>query len=47
MDAVQAAGMIRRHSQVWVRTPDGWRMAAAHASFIPDPAAPDEAGMSQ
>jgi hypothetical protein len=23
--------------QTWVRTPDGWRVAAAHVSIIEDP----------
>jgi Protein of unknown function (DUF3225) len=30
------AGKIGRQSQVWVRTPDGWRVAAAHVSVIPE-----------
>lgn len=29
-----AAGKIGRQSQVWIRTPDGWRVAAAHVSLI-------------
>jgi hypothetical protein len=32
-------GKIGRQSQVWVRTPGGWRVTAAHVSIIPDPAA--------
>jgi hypothetical protein len=35
-----APGKIGRQSQVWVRTPQGWRVAAAHVSLIPDPDAP-------
>jgi hypothetical protein len=31
------AGKVGRQSQVWVRTPAGWRVAAAHVSVIPDP----------
>lgn len=42
-----APGMIGRQSQVWMRTADGWRVVAAHVSFIPDPAATDDAGTSQ
>jgi hypothetical protein len=30
-------GMVGRQSQVWVRTPAGWRVACAHVSVIPDP----------
>ncbi len=29
-----AAGKIGRQSQVWMRTPDGWRVVAAHVSLI-------------
>jgi hypothetical protein len=36
-----APGMIGRQMQTWVRTPDGWRIAAAHVSLIPEPAQPD------
>jgi hypothetical protein len=32
-------GKVGRQSQVWVRTPGGWRVTAAHVSIIPDPAA--------
>jgi ketosteroid isomerase-like protein len=28
------AGKIGRQSQVWMRTPDGWRVVAAHVSII-------------
>lgn len=31
-------GKIGRQSQVWLRTPEGWRVVAAHVSVIPDPA---------
>jgi hypothetical protein len=27
-------GKIGRQSQVWMRTPDGWRVVAAHVSVI-------------
>jgi ketosteroid isomerase-like protein len=27
-----------RQSHVWLRTPDGWRIAAAHVSLMPAPA---------
>jgi ketosteroid isomerase-like protein len=27
-----------RQSHVWVRTPEGWRIAAAHVSLMPPPA---------
>lgn len=26
---------VGRQTQVWVRTPDGWRIAAAHVSMMP------------
>lgn len=29
-------GKIGRQMQAWVRTPDGWRIAAAHVSMIED-----------
>ena len=29
-------GKANRQSQVWVRTEDGWRIAAAHVSPLPD-----------
>jgi hypothetical protein len=32
-----AAGKVGRQMQVWVRTPDGWRVAAAHVSVIDEP----------
>jgi hypothetical protein len=32
-----APGRIGRQSQVWVRTSDGWRVAAAHVSLIDEP----------
>ena len=31
------AGKVGRQSQVWIRTPEGWRVAAAHVSVIPEP----------
>ena len=31
-----AAGKVNRQSQVWVRTAEGWRIAAAHVSPLPD-----------
>lgn len=30
-------GRIGRQTQVWVRTGEGWRIAAAHVSAIPEP----------
>jgi hypothetical protein len=36
------AGKLGRQMQTWVRTPDGWRIAAAHVSFI-DEAQPSDA----
>ncbi len=32
-----APGKIGRQMQTWVRTEDGWRVAAAHVSIIDDP----------
>jgi hypothetical protein len=32
-----APGKIGRQMQTWVRTPDGWRVAAAHVSIIDEP----------
>jgi Protein of unknown function (DUF3225) len=32
-----AAGKIGRQLQTWVRTAEGWRVAAAHVSLIDDP----------
>ena len=34
-----APGKVGRQQQTWVRTADGWRVAAAHVSIIDDPAA--------
>jgi Protein of unknown function (DUF3225) len=31
-------GKVGRQMQSWARTPDGWRVVAAHVSVIPDPA---------
>ena len=31
-----APGRLGRQMQTWVRTPDGWRVAAAHVSIIDD-----------
>ena len=28
------AGKVGRQSQTWIRTPAGWRVAAAHVSVI-------------
>ena len=33
-----APGKTGRQMQIWIRTPDGWRIAAAHVSVIDDPA---------
>jgi hypothetical protein len=30
-------GKVGRQTQTWVRTPEGWRVAAAHVSVIDDP----------
>jgi hypothetical protein len=30
------SGRRGRQSQTWVRTPEGWRVAAAHVSLLPD-----------
>lgn len=32
-----AVGKVGRQMQTWVRTPDGWRVVAAHVSLIVDP----------
>ena len=32
-----AAGKVGRQMQTWVRTPDGWRVVAAHVSVIDAP----------
>ncbi|HVY17777.1 MAG TPA: oxalurate catabolism protein HpxZ [Rhodopila sp.] len=29
-------GKVGRQMQTWVRTPDGWRVVAAHVSLIPE-----------
>jgi hypothetical protein len=34
-----APGKVGRQSQVWLRTPAGWRVTAAHVSLIADPEA--------
>lgn len=31
-------GEIGRQSQVWLKTPGGWKIVAAHVSMMPDPA---------
>lgn len=33
-----APGKVGRQMQTWVRTADGWKVAAAHVSIIDDPA---------
>ena len=33
-----APGRVGRQMQTWVRTPDGWKVAAAHVSVIEEPA---------
>ncbi len=30
-------GKVGRQSQVWMRTPEGWRVVAAHVSLIEEP----------
>ena len=30
-------GEIGRQQQTWIRTPDGWKVAAAHVSMMPQP----------
>ena len=32
-----APGRVGRQMQTWVKTPAGWKVAAAHVSIIPDP----------
>ena len=32
-----APGKVGRQMQIWVRTPDGWRVVAAHVSVIDEP----------
>ncbi len=34
-----AAGKIGRQSQTWLRTPEGWKVVAAHVSLIDAPVA--------
>jgi hypothetical protein len=29
------SGIVGRQMQTWMRTPDGWRVVAAHVSFLP------------
>lgn len=36
-ERASAAGKIGRQMQTWIRTPDGWRVVAAHVSFINAP----------
>lgn len=33
-----APGKVGRQSQTWMRTPDGWKVVAAHVSVIAEPA---------
>ena len=33
-----APGKVGRQMQTWIRTPDGWRVVAAHVSIIAEPA---------
>ncbi|TCK28461.1 uncharacterized protein DUF3225 [Ancylobacter aquaticus] len=33
----RAAGRIGRQMQTWMRTPEGWKVVAAHVSVIDDP----------
>jgi ketosteroid isomerase-like protein len=35
----EGSRLTGRQSHVWVRTPEGWRIAAAHVSLMPPPAA--------
>lgn len=35
-----APGRLGRQMQTWMRTPEGWKVVAAHVSIIDDPAAP-------
>lgn len=32
-----AQGRVGRQMQTWIRTPDGWRVVAAHVSVVADP----------
>lgn len=34
-----APGRVGRQMQTWMRTPEGWKVVAAHVSVIDDPAA--------
>jgi hypothetical protein len=34
---VNAPGKVGRQMQTWVRTPEGWRVVAAHVSIIDEP----------
>jgi Protein of unknown function (DUF3225) len=34
---VSSTGKVGRQSQVWMRTPEGWRVVAAHVSLIDEP----------
>ncbi|BBE74707.1 oxalurate catabolism protein HpxZ [Oharaeibacter diazotrophicus] len=34
-----APGKVGRQMQTWVRTPEGWRVVAAHVSVVDDPEA--------
>ncbi|HEX2526702.1 MAG TPA: oxalurate catabolism protein HpxZ [Geminicoccus sp.] len=34
-------GKVGRQQQTWIRTDDGWKIAAAHVSVIPDPDHPE------
>jgi hypothetical protein len=36
-----APGKVGRQSQTWLRTPQGWKVVAAHVSLIADPGRPD------
>jgi hypothetical protein len=36
--ASMAPGQVGRQMQTWMRTPDGWRVVAAHVSIITLPA---------
>jgi ketosteroid isomerase-like protein len=34
----EGSALTGRQSHVWLRTPEGWRIAAAHVSLMPKPA---------
>jgi hypothetical protein len=34
----EGSTLTGRQSHVWLRTPEGWRIAAAHVSLMPKPA---------